>query len=156
MLKRITQRALLLLVLFMLTLSTPTQAKTLDSPLQHEGHTQSSAQQKFAGEVWRRTELYFGTNKPDGSHVTDAAFKAFVDLQVTSRFPDGLTLLNGYGQFRNSAGAIVQEKSFVLILLYPLNVTDASSEVEAIRQAYKDTFQQESVLRIDSISFVSF
>lgn len=48
--------------------------------------------------VWNRTELYFGTGRPDGSVVSDAEFQQFVDIQVTPRFPDGLTLLAGYGQ----------------------------------------------------------
>ena len=108
------------------------------------------------GELWRRTELYFGSEKPDGSVVTEREFQQFVDAQVTPHFPDGLTLLAGYGQFRNAAGQIVKERSHVLILLYPMQTGDANMAVEAIRTAYKDAFQQESVLRIDSLSLVSF
>src|SRR5262245_54518677 len=36
-----------------------------------------------------RTELYFGTAKPEGA-VTEAEFREFVDQFVTPRFPDGL------------------------------------------------------------------
>jgi hypothetical protein len=43
-----------------------------------------------------------------------------VDVEVTKRFPDGLTLLNGLDQFRDGS-AIIQEKSKVLILLYPFD-----------------------------------
>jgi hypothetical protein len=45
--------------------------------------------------LWNRTELYFGSGKPDGSSVTEKEFRAFVDKEVTPRFPDGLTLLMG-------------------------------------------------------------
>ena len=97
-----------------------------------------------------RTELFFGTAKADGSVVTDAQFLTFVDVAITPRFPDGLTLLEADGQFRNSAGDIVKEKSFLLILLYPVeDFRQASRRINAIRDEYKEQFQQESVLRAD-------
>jgi hypothetical protein len=106
--------------------------------------------------VWNRTELYFGTGRPDGSVVSDEEFMQFVDEQVTPRFPDGLTLLAGYGQFKNSAGVIEKEKSLVLILFYPPQMGDASKLIEEIRETYKAMFQQESVLRADGRNFISF
>lgn len=110
----------------------------------------------YTGDLWRRTELYFGSQKPDGAAVTEAEFEEFVDEIVTPRFPDGLTLLTGYGQFRNSANVIVEEQSFVMILLYPRDDKAAGAEIEEIRTAYKDAFAQESVLRVDSLERVSF
>lgn len=96
-----------------------------------------------------RTELFFGTAKPDGV-VTDEEFFAFLDAVITPRFPDGLTLLKGDGQFRGEDGVIVKEDSFVLILLYPLEDFRASNrKIDVIRERYKDAFQQESVLRVD-------
>lgn len=96
-----------------------------------------------------RTELFFGTAKPDGV-VTDEQFLAFLDAVITPRFPDGLTLLKGNGQFRGEDGVIIKEDSFVLILLYPLeDFRDSSRKINVIRERYKDQFQQESVLRVD-------
>lgn len=109
-----------------------------------------------AAEVWARSELYFGTSKPNNEQVTEAEFSAFVDNQVTPRFPDGLTLLNGYGQFRTSAGVLVRETSYVLILFYPPQMQDANRRIQELRDIYKALFSQESVLRVDSFSFVSF
>lgn len=40
------------------------------------------------------------------------------------RFPDGLTLIKGDGQFRGDGNTIVKEQSFVLILLYPHDTRD--------------------------------
>ncbi|MEW6731553.1 MAG: DUF3574 domain-containing protein, partial [Acidobacteriota bacterium] len=51
----------------------------------------------FEGFSFARTELYFGSAKPDGTVVTEAQFQQFVDQVVTPRFPDGLTLLVGLG-----------------------------------------------------------
>lgn len=109
-----------------------------------------------ASEVWARTELYFGTNRANTEPVTDAEFRAFVDNEVTPRFPDGLTLLTGYGQFRSSLGVLVREKSHVLIVLYPPQTQDANRRIQEIRERYKGMFLQESVLRVDSFSLVSF
>jgi hypothetical protein len=47
-------------------------------------------------------------------------------------------------------------KSKVLILLYPLTDHIANREIEEIRQACKDQFQQQSVLRVDTRERVSF
>lgn len=111
--------------------------------------------QRLVGEPFKRTELYFGSEKPEPD-VTRRQFDRFVDAKVTPRFPDGLTLLTGYGQFRESSGEIVQERSFVLILLYPPDDREANREIQEIRGAYKRTFEQESVLRTDSFERVSF
>jgi hypothetical protein len=99
--------------------------------------------------LFARTELFFGTAKPDGV-VTDAEFRAFLDDQITPRFPDGLTVLKGDGQFRGESGEIVKEDSFLLILLYPLEgFRESSGKIDAIRRLYRTQFQQESVLRVD-------
>jgi hypothetical protein len=107
-------------------------------------------------DIWQRTELYFGTQRLGKSDVTDREFFLFVDEEITPRFPDGLTLLTGYGQFRNAQGDIIQERSKVLILFFPRDTKDADKKVEEIRAAYKKTFSQESVLRVDSLARISF
>ena len=108
------------------------------------------------GAVWARTELYFGTNRTGYPEVSESEFNEFVAREVTERFPDGLTLLNGYGQFRNSTGTLIREKSYVLILFYPALMQEANKRIQEIRERYKTAFRQESVLRVDSYSFISF
>jgi len=119
------------------------------------GQVANAGSQRLAGEVYNRTELYFGSERP-GPDVTRRQFDRFLDREVTPRFPDGLTLLTGYGQFRGSNGRIVQERSFVLILLYPPSNRRANREIQEIRTEYKRAFDQESVLRVDSRERVSF
>jgi uncharacterized protein DUF3574 len=108
-----------------------------------------------SGKLFHRTELYFGRNRP-GGEVSEEQFQHFLAVEVTKRFPDGLTLLDGLGQFLDSSGTIVKEKSKLLILFYPLNDRQADRKVEDIRTAYKGQFQQESVLRVDTLERVSF
>jgi Protein of unknown function (DUF3574) len=96
-----------------------------------------------------RTALVFGTAKPDGTAVTDAEFGAFLDVEVSSRFPNGVTTVKGANQFR-SAGVLVKETSFVVTFLYPLDrARDASRRINEVRQLYNLQFQQSSVLRVD-------
>ena len=109
-----------------------------------------------AQELWVRTELYFGTNQPGGTEVSDIQFAGFMDSEITPRFPDGLTLLAGYGQFLNSKGTLEKERSKVLILFYPAQTRDAFQHIQEIRKAYKDKYEQESVLRADSYVWISF
>lgn len=101
-------------------------------------------------EKFYRTELYFGTGKPDGTAVTDEEWSGFLAEEITPRFPEGFTVLEAYGQFKDSGGNIVKEKSRCVILLYAKkNRAVNSVRVEQIRTAYKRQFQQESVLRLD-------
>jgi hypothetical protein len=103
-----------------------------------------------------RLELYFGTQKPGGAPVTDAEWHAFMEEEVTPRFPDGLTVLRGYGQWRNAAGVITRETSAVLVILYE-PAAEKETAIEDIRAAYKDRFEQESVMRVDAgMQCVSF
>jgi hypothetical protein len=102
-----------------------------------------------------RTELYFGTAKADGSAVSEEDFRAFVDHVITPRFPDGLTVIKGDGQFRGEDGGVVKEQSFVVILLYPAETRKNSSQrIEVIRQLYLNLHDQQSVLRVDDPYFV--
>ena len=96
-------------------------------------------------------ELIFGT----GHGVTQPAFMAFLAKEVTPRFPGGLSLFSGYGQWREDNGKIIKETSRMLLIWY---VPDARSQasIEAIRNAYKKRFHQQSVLRADGVSCVSF
>ena len=107
------------------------------------------------GEIFARTELLFGLSRSDGPDITEEEFQTFIDQQVTPRFPEGLTLLAGNGQFQDSTGNIIQEGSKLLILLYPFS-KDRSALVDEVRAEYKIEFQQESVLRVDEHSCVSF
>jgi hypothetical protein len=102
-----------------------------------------------------RLELLFGMSRKDAAPISDAEWQSFVDQEVTPRFPDGLTIVQGYGQWRNSKGVIAKENSRVLMIWYDPKA-DSDERIEAIRNAYKARFQQESVMRVDSFSCVSF
>lgn len=106
-------------------------------------------------EVMSRLELVFGLTMPGGRPIGDKAFRRFLDREVTPRFPDGLTLLSGDGQWRNRAGRITKEPSRLLLVWYRAS-PDSDQSIEAIREAYKKRFRQDSVLRVDGAGCVRF
>lgn len=102
-----------------------------------------------------KLELLFGTSRADGPVITDEEWALFLDNEVTPRFPAGLTVLRGPGQWRGSDGHLAKEQTNVLVIWHEPSPR-AEADIEAIRAAYKDRFGQESVMRVDSVSCVSF
>ena len=101
-----------------------------------------------------RHELVFGTARAHGIPLREDEWQSFVDSVVTPRFPDGLTVLNANGQWRGEAG-LTNEQARILVIWHDRSPS-RDADIEAIRSAYKERFDQESVLRIDSVSCVSF
>jgi hypothetical protein len=116
----------------------------------HQVNAQTSAETTANSEAYVRDELYFGRSQPGGGEVTEEQWQKFVDKEVTPRFPDGLTVLDAYGQFLNSAEVLVREDSKVLILLY-VSTPERERSIQEIIDAYKSRFQQESVLRVTDV-----
>jgi hypothetical protein len=102
-----------------------------------------------------RSELYFGLTRPGGGGVTEADWQAFLADHVTPRFPEGLTYLEGNGQWRGSAGVITREPSRVLILIHEAGSGPVTA-IEEIRALYRRLFDQESVLLTRSPVKVAF
>jgi hypothetical protein len=109
-----------------------------------------------AGQEARRTaQLFFGRNVGAAPGVSEADFRRFMDEEVTPKFPDGLTVLDGGGQWRGDENVLIREASKVVLIVLPKG-RDASARIEAVRSAYKAHFHQESVLLITQAACVSF
>ena len=154
MMNRFLKKQCLALTLLVAALMSP--AALAQDRVAVEAAPQSSAQdnagrqKRFEASPFIRTELYFGRNKPDGAEVSRKDFDEFLSGFVTERFPDGLTVLKGRGQFLDSDGEVERERSVVLILLYPISARNEKSvKIEEIREEYKKRFLQQSVLRVD-------
>jgi uncharacterized protein DUF3574 len=153
MTKRLTNKILVLTLLVASAIAPAAYAQDrldlCNSP-QAIAESRSAARPRVATDQFIRTELFFGTDRQDGPDVSEEEFQQFLKKVITPRFPDGLTVLTGQGQFLNSKGQIIQETSKLVILLYPLDGgEDKSERIETIRERYKLRFQQESVLRVD-------
>ena len=102
-----------------------------------------------------RLEMLFGTARPNGPPISDEEWAAFVDAEVTPRFPDGLTVLRGPGQWRDRDGVVSREQSHILVIWHE-PTSRYETDIEAIRAAYTSRFDQESVMRVEGRSCVSF
>ena len=91
--------------------------------------------------------MFFGRSKGGEEVVSEAAWRRFLAREVTPRFPDGLTVLDGAGQWRNSAGSIERERSKLLVVIAPPGAASMRRTAE-IARAYRQRFGQESVLRV--------
>ena len=116
----------------------------------HQANAQTPAETTTNREAYVRDELYFGRSQPGGGEVTEEQWQKFVDKEVTPRFPDGLTVIDAYGQFLNSSGTLARENSKVLVLLY-VSTPERERFMQEIIDAYKSRFQQESVLRVTDV-----
>ena len=106
-----------------------------------------------------KIEMFFGLTTKTGIMVTNYDFYKFLEKHVTSRFPDGLTVLDGFGQWKaKGSDQIIGEACKVLILVVETwqNV-GIQDNVWQIRNAYCAAFQQESVLvAVSSLHEISF
>jgi hypothetical protein len=109
-----------------------------------------------AGQEARHTaQLFFGRNSGEKAAVSEADFRKFIDDEVTPKFPDGLTVLDGGGQWRGEENRLIREASKVVMIVLPKG-RDSSSRIEAVRTAYKTRFHQDSVLLVTRPACVSF
>lgn len=90
--------------------------------------------------------MYMGRSIPGGGTVSEDAFRAFLDAEVTPRFPEGLTVLDAQGRWRSASGRTQAEASKVVVLILPSADAEADARLQAVRQAYQQAFHQESVL----------
>jgi hypothetical protein len=103
-----------------------------------------------------RAELIFGRGLKSGGEGGEAAWRRFLDREVTPRFPDGFTVIDASGQWR-SPGAVklVKERSKVLVVAMP-DDPDRRARLDEIAAAYKRAFNQDSVVSIIALGCVSF
>ena len=95
-------------------------------------------------------ELLLGRGK-----ASDARWRQFLARDVTPRFPDGLTVYETIGQWRDPATKVIaRERSRVLRIIVPADT--ARDKIDAVAAAYKTQFAQKSVGIVMRPACVSF
>jgi hypothetical protein len=103
-----------------------------------------------------QVEMFFGSSVKGRPVVTEWDWLKFLAAEVTPKFPDGLTIWNGYGQWRSGDGKIYREETRVLLILYKPDAT-SEGKIEAIRESYRKQFNQENApLRVDATVCAAF
>ena len=130
----------------------PAQSPTLQNDPTHPPATQN----------WVDTRLYFGLGPADAPNkgVSEATWRAFLDREVTPRFPAGLSVLDVYGQWQSKPTRVRQThperiRSKLLIIDYP-NTPENAARIEAIRAAWKRQTGDQSVLKVTQPADISF
>jgi len=102
-------------------------------------------------------ELLLGRKVGDRLGVSETQFLNFLDREITPRFPDGLTVYDARGQYRDSErNRIVREPSKVVMIVLPGRPEEDMARLNEIADAYKKRFRQQSVgivLRQACVSF---
>ncbi|WP_367084756.1 DUF3574 domain-containing protein [Pseudomonas sp. HOU2] len=128
-------------------------------------HTHDPASSTLQGDAtrpaqaqWIRTELYFSVGTVDGKEgaVSPTRWREFLDKEVTSRFPDGFTVFDAYGQWRDHGAKEPERLSTKVIVILHENNPQNATNIEAIRLAYKRITGDLSVLRLSQPADVSF
>jgi hypothetical protein len=110
----------------------------------------------MSGDAEVTIQLLFGRSIKGGGRIDDEAWRDFLARSVTPRFPDGLTVLEGSGQWRQRAtGTIVSEPS-TLVEIVTATPPETFRKLDAIRAEYRDRFAQESVGLVVNESCASF
>jgi hypothetical protein len=123
-------------------------APTLQGDAAHPGLTRG----------WVDTRLYFGLGPADhpDQGVSEADWRSFLDREVTPRFPDGLSVLDVYGQWQGKTEKSPERlRSKVLIIDYP-DTPENRARIDAIRAAWKQKTGDQSVMRVTEPVDVSF
>jgi len=93
----------------------------------------------------QRIELMFGRNSAGHLQAGRTAWSRFLAREITPRFPDGLTVIDAAGQWRDLAGGrLVREPSKMVIVVTADDAT-VRGRIAAIVAAYKQRFRQRSV-----------
>lgn len=123
-------------------------APTLRGDASHPGRTRG----------WLDTKLYFGLGPADHLEqgVSEAEWRAFLDREVSPRFPDGFSVVDVYGQWLGKNQTRPERlRTKMLIVDYP-NTVENRGKIDAIRAAWKQKTGDQSVLRVTEPAEVSF
>ncbi|HEX9201581.1 MAG TPA: DUF3574 domain-containing protein [Acidobacteriaceae bacterium] len=110
------------------------------------------------GQHWVDTRLYFGLGPADvpDKGVPEAAWRDFLDKEVTPRFPAGLSVIDVYGQWQGKQQKTPERiRTKLLIIDYPATPENAA-RIEAIRVAWKQKTGDQSVMKVTEPADVSF
>lgn len=90
-------------------------------------------------------ELLFGRNIGGKPGVSEAQWRAFLAREVTPRFPDGLSVFEAAGQWRNEKSkALIREHSKIVRIVTAADAK-ADEKIEAVAAVCIKQFGQDSV-----------
>ena len=114
---------------------------------------QGDAARPAQAQGWVRSELYFGvgeesgpSDRPQTERIGEARWRAFLDKEVTPRFPDGLTVFDAYGQWLFRGAREPNRLGTKVLVILHEDTPQRRADIEAIRLAWKQATGHQSVL----------
>jgi hypothetical protein len=101
-------------------------------------------------------ELFFGRSIRGRGALSDAEWSEFAAQFVTPNFPDGFTVTDGNGQWRNPATGVISREPTRIVLVAARRTPDLGARLSAVIDAYKTRFHQQSVGIITRDSCAAF
>lgn len=104
---------------------------------------------------WTRYEVCLGLTRNNGQiEITEEEFNTFLIQEVMPRFNEGFTIYDTQGFWKGGDRGYT-ERSKVFMVVAPTTLENRE-KITAIMKAYKEQFEQESVLEIMSPVQVTF
>jgi hypothetical protein len=101
-------------------------------------------------------KLYFGRDIAGQGAVSDAQWSRFAADVIGRAFPDGFTVFDATGQWRNPAtGVVGREATKVVEIAAPVSV-DVRAGIAAVTDAYKQQYHQIAVGVVSSTVCAAF
>ena len=111
-----------------------------------------------ASHGWVDTKLYFGLGPADDSAkgISESQWRAFLDKEVSSRFPAGLSVVDVYGQWQGKERKAPERLRSKMLIIDYQDSEENRSKIDAIRAAWKQMTGDQSVMRVTEPADVSF
>jgi hypothetical protein len=132
----------------------------------YRGHASAIATSTLQGDPshpaaashWVDTHLYFGLGPADSvdTGVSEAAWRDFLDKEVTPRFPAGLSVVDIYGQWLGKQQTVPSRERSKLLIIDYADTRENRARIDAIRTAWKQRTGAQSVLKVTQPADVSF
>ena len=90
-------------------------------------------------------QLFFGQGVPHGGDISVTQWQSFLRNDVTPRFPDGLTVFDAYGQWRDPKTMRIGRERAKVIEIATDDTPDVRAKLEDIAARYRARFHQQSV-----------
>jgi hypothetical protein len=90
-------------------------------------------------------ELFFGRDIPGREPLTDREWSDFAASVISTMFPDGFTMTDGDGEWRNPATRAVTHERTKIVIAADAKSSDLASRVSRVRDAYSRMYRQASV-----------
>jgi hypothetical protein len=89
--------------------------------------------------------LYFGRDEQGGGFVSDAQWSAFAAGVIGRQFPDGFTVFDANGQWRDPSTGVVGREPTKVVQIAAADSPALAAAVKIVVAAYKTEFHQEAV-----------